>query len=56
MEIRDSEEYAAKKFAESKPAVGTKAPDLKLKSLEGETVSLSSYQGKNVVVIKAGYT
>ena len=56
MEVRKSEQYDPKKFAASKPAVGTEAPDLKLKTLEGETVSLSSYRGKNVVVIKAGYT
>lgn len=56
MEIRKSEEYNAEQFAKSKPAVGEKAPELELQTLDGEPVKLSDYLGKNVVVIKAGYT
>ena len=56
MEMRDAEEFGAAQFALSKPAVGEKAPDLELQTLDGETVKLSAYQGKTVVVIKAGYT
>ena len=56
MEIRKSEEFNEKVFQNSQPAVGTQAPDVELKTLEGETVKLSSYRDKNIVVIKAGYT
>ncbi|MFK7770251.1 MAG: hypothetical protein AB8B55_23780 [Mariniblastus sp.] len=56
MKVRKSGEFDAKKFAQSKPAIGDVAPDLVLQTLSGETVSLSSYRGKNIVVIKAGYT
>jgi len=56
MEIRKNEEYSAEQFANSKPAVGEAAPDMELKTLAGEAVKLSSFRGKNVVVIKAGYT
>ncbi len=56
MEIRKSEEYDAEQFAKSKPAVGEKAPELELQTLDGKSVKLSDYQGKNIVVIKAGYT
>ena len=56
MEIRKSEEYDAAVFNKSKPAVGEVAPDLLLHSLDGKEVALSSFRGKNIVVVKAGYT
>jgi len=56
MEIRKSEEFDPVAFAKSKPAVGELAPDLQLQTLDGEAVSLSSFRGKNIVVVKAGYT
>lgn len=56
MEIRKSEQFDAEAFANSKPAVDEVAPDLQLQTLSGKTVSLSSYRGKNIVVVKAGYT
>jgi len=56
MELRENEQYNAEKFAKSKPAVGEHAPDLELKTLDGKTVSLDSYRGKSLVVIKSGYT
>ena len=56
MEVRQSELYDKEKFEKSKPAIGTPVPAIKLKTLEGQDVSLSSYRGKNIVVIKAGYT
>ncbi len=56
MELRASEEYDEETFKKSKPAVGSLAPDMQLKTLDGKTVSLDSYRGKNIVVIKAGYT
>ena len=56
MEIRQSEQYDKNQFEKSKPALGELAPDIQLKTLDGKAVQLSKYQGKNVVVIKAGYT
>lgn len=56
MEIRSSEQYDAAQFEKSHPAVGTAAPDIQLQTLDGESVLLSSFRGKNVVLIKAGYT
>ena len=56
MEIRQSEQYDKNQFEKSKPTVGELAPDIKRKTLDGKAVQLSKYQGKNVVVIKAGYT
>lgn len=56
MEIRSAEEYSAEQFAQSKPAIGDVAPDMELRTLEGQPVRLSSFRGKNLVVIKAGYT
>ena len=56
MELRESESYDAKAFAASKPAVGSSAPDMELKTLDGTPIKLSSFKGKNIVVIKAGYT
>jgi hypothetical protein len=56
MKGRQPGEYGVMEFAQSKPAVGESAPEMELKTLDGETVSLASYRGKNIVVIKAGYT
>ena len=56
MEKRESEEYDIEQFANSKPAVGDAAPDMELRTLDGDAVSLSDYRGRNIVVIKAGYT
>jgi len=56
MELRENEEYDAAQFAASKPAVGEVAPALNLKTLDGKMVSLKDYLGKNIVVIKSGYT
>ena len=56
MELRKMEEYNEANFRKSKPEVGSIAPNMELKTLDGKTVSLKSYRGKNIVVIKAGYT
>ena len=56
MEIRKSEQYNKEEFEKSKPAIGEQAPEIELKTLDGKPVKLSSYRGKNIVVIKAGYT
>lgn len=56
MELREREEYNEDNFKKSSPAVGSLAPNMKLKTIDGKTVTLDSYRGKNIVVIKAGYT
>ncbi len=56
MEKREDELYRLNMFMVSYPAVGQMAPDLEIKNMEGETVSLSDYRGKNLVLIKGGYT
>ena len=56
MELRENEKYDVAAFEKSKPAVGELAPNMELKTLAGQSVSLNSYRGKNIVVIKAGYT
>jgi len=56
MELRENEKYDVEAFEKSKPAVGELAPNMELKTLAGKSVSLDSYRGKNIVVIKAGYT
>jgi len=38
------------------PHAGEKAPELNVRTLNGEPVSLEDYLGKNVVVIKGSYT
>ena len=56
MELREKERYNVAAFEKSKPAVGELAPNMELKTLAGKSVLLDSYRGKNIVVIKAGYT
>lgn len=56
MEKREDELYRLKRFENSFPKVGQVAPELAVRSLSGERVRLSEYQGKTVVLIKAGYT
>lgn len=56
MELRKFEQYAQQAFEKSKPAIGETAPEIELKTLDGKPVKLSSYRGKHIVVVKAGYT
>ncbi len=56
MEKRDTEQYVETQFASSRPAVSDPAPDMDLRTLDGKSVSLRDYRGRNIVVIKAGYT
>ena len=56
MEKRAFELYDMKSFNAAKPAVGEVAPDFELKTLAGETVKLSAFRGKPLVIIKGGYT
>ena len=56
MEKRDSELYEQERFRAADPAVGAVAPDLVLADCDGRLHALSSYRGRVVVVIKAGFT
>ena len=56
MEIRGYGRYNADTFLRLAPHAGEKAPELNVRTLSGEQVSLEDYLGTNVVVIKDGYT
>jgi len=56
MEKRKAEFFGEAEFYATYPTIGTKAPELEVKTLDGKTVSLSNYLGKNVVLIKGSYT
>jgi hypothetical protein len=56
MEKREDELYARKQFLAAEPAVDSLAPDIVLTDLDGRLQALSSYRGRVVVLIKAGFT
>lgn len=56
MEKRWKGRYDGNKFALATPALGTEAPDLVLKDLNGRTWSLAEQLGRTVVLVKAAYT
>lgn len=56
MEKRDTELYDRQQFLTAAPAVQTMAPDLVLADLDGQPISLSSFRGRIVVLVKGGYT
>jgi hypothetical protein len=56
MEKRAQELYDRAQFRAAAPAVGAMAPDLVLTGLDGTVRALSSWRGRVVVVIKAGFT
>jgi len=56
MEKRDARLYDRQQFLAADPAVGKLAPDLVLADLDGRLQALSSYRGRIVVLIKAGFT
>ncbi len=56
MGLRENELFAPRKFANAGPAIGSPAPELDLKNLDGKSVTLKSYRGKVVVLVKGGYT
>lgn len=49
-EIKDTTDSVAKEKINFKEAVGQKAPDFELESIDGKTIKLSDYLGKNVVL------
>lgn len=56
MGLRENDLFAPHRFAKVGPAIGSLAPELELTDLEGKKVSLKSYRGKVVVLVKGGYT
>ena len=56
MGLRENELFAPRNFSKAGPAIGSPAPDLDLTDLDGKSVSLKSYRGKVVVLVKGGYT
>lgn len=56
MEKRDLALYERQQFLAADPAKDTMAPDLVLADLDGRLRALSSYRGRVVVLIKAGFT
>lgn len=56
MELRSSALFQDLSFAWSAPYNGQRIPELKLRTLENEEVSLKDHYGKPLVIIKAGYT
>ena len=56
MGLRENDLFAPRKFAKAGPVIGSPAPELDLKNLDGKSVTLKSYRGKVVVLVKGGYT
>lgn len=56
MGLRRNDLFASKAFATVGPAIGSVAPKLDLKDLDGKSVTLESYRGQVVVLVKGGYT
>lgn len=56
MDVRENELFASEAFDNAGPAIGSVAPELDLKDLAGNPVTLESYRGQVVVLVKAGYT
>ena len=56
MGLRENQLFSSKAFANVGPAIGSKAPKLDLKDFDGKSVTLESYRGQTVVLVKGGYT
>ena len=56
MGLRENELFSPRAFASAGPAIGSVAPKLDLTDLAGKPVTLDSYRGKVVVLVKGGYT
>lgn len=56
MGLRENELFSAHQFAKAGPAIGSLAPELDLTDLKGKRVTLDSYRGQTVVLVKGGYT
>lgn len=56
MGLRENEYFSPPKFAKQGPTIGELAPELELTDLEGNSVSLESYRGQVIVLVKGGFT
>ena len=56
MGLRENDLFASQAFATVGPAVGSLAPELDLTDLDGNPVTLESYRGQVVVLVKGGFT
>ncbi len=56
MGLRENDLFASHAFANVGPAVGSLVPELDLTDLDGNSVTLESYRGQVVVLVKGGYT
>ncbi len=56
MGLRENDLFGSQAFAKVGPAIGSVAPKLDLKDLAGNSVTLESYRGQVVVLVKGGYT
>jgi len=56
MGLRENAYFSPPKFAEQGPTIGELAPELELTDLEGNSVSLESYRGQVIVLVKGGFT
>lgn len=56
MEKREMDLYSEVEFGKQVPGEGWFAPDLVLSDLEGRPQALSSFTGRYLVLIKAGFT
>jgi hypothetical protein len=56
MGLRENDLFGSQAFAKVGPAIGSVAPKLDLKDFDGKSVTLESYRGQVVVLVKGGYT
>lgn len=56
MEKRHTQLYRQLAFESSFPKIGQTAPDIHLKTIDGQPAQLSTYLGKPLVLIKGSYT
>lgn len=56
MGLRENDLFNSRAFETVGPAIGSLAPELELTDLDGNSVSLKSYRGQVVVLVKGGYT
>lgn len=56
MGLRENDLFDSRAFATVGPEIGSVAPELDLTDLDGKAVTLKSYRGQTVVLVKGGYT
>ncbi|MDB4777995.1 peroxiredoxin family protein [bacterium] len=56
MGLRENDLFASRAFDNVGPAIGSLVPELDLTDLDGNPVTLESYRGQVVVLVKGGFT